>query len=42
MRAPGRLRESIVGKGLKLPKVLRVEVEESFGQSAEVEWALSS
>jgi 6-pyruvoyltetrahydropterin/6-carboxytetrahydropterin synthase len=38
----GRLRESIVGKGLKLPKVLRVEVEESFGQSAEVEWALSS
>lgn len=38
----GRLRESIVGKGLKLPKVLRVEVEESFGQSAEVEWVLSS
>jgi hypothetical protein len=23
---------------LRLPRVLRVEVEESFGQSAEVEW----
>jgi 6-pyruvoyltetrahydropterin/6-carboxytetrahydropterin synthase len=33
-----RLRDAIVAKGLALPPVMRVEVEESFGQSAEVEW----
>jgi 6-pyruvoyltetrahydropterin/6-carboxytetrahydropterin synthase len=33
-----RLRASITEKGMPLPRVLRVEVEESFGQSAEVEW----
>jgi 6-pyruvoyltetrahydropterin/6-carboxytetrahydropterin synthase len=32
------LRREIEAKGLSLPRVLRVEVEESFGQSAEVEW----
>ncbi len=34
----GRLREAMAGRGWKVPRVLRVEVEESFGQSAEVEW----
>jgi 6-pyruvoyltetrahydropterin/6-carboxytetrahydropterin synthase len=34
----GRLRERLTDRGLPLPRVLRVEVEESFGQSAEVEW----
>ena len=34
----GRLREQWAARGLTLPRVLRVEVEESFGQSAEVEW----
>jgi 6-pyruvoyltetrahydropterin/6-carboxytetrahydropterin synthase len=34
----GRLRESFVARGLPLPAVLRVEVEESFGQSAVSEW----
>jgi 6-pyruvoyltetrahydropterin/6-carboxytetrahydropterin synthase len=34
----GRMREAMLGRGWKLPRVLRVEVEESFGQSAEVEW----
>ena len=33
-----RLRESIEGRGMRLPQLVRVEVEESFGQSAEVEW----
>lgn len=34
----GRIREAMVGRGWNLPRILRVEVEESFGQSAEVEW----
>ena len=34
----GRLREEMAGRGWGLPRILRVEVEESFGQSAEVEW----
>jgi 6-pyruvoyltetrahydropterin/6-carboxytetrahydropterin synthase len=34
----GRLREAMAGRGWNLPRILRVEVEESFGQSAEVEW----
>jgi len=34
----GRLRNAFIAKGLPLPRVLRVEVEESFGQSAEAEW----
>jgi 6-pyruvoyltetrahydropterin/6-carboxytetrahydropterin synthase len=34
----GRLREAIAARGWSLPRILRVEVEESFGQSAEVEW----
>jgi 6-pyruvoyltetrahydropterin/6-carboxytetrahydropterin synthase len=34
----GRLREALTSRGLVLPRVLRVEVEESFGQSAQVEW----
>ncbi|WP_406697032.1 6-carboxytetrahydropterin synthase [Singulisphaera sp. Ch08] len=34
----GRLREALTTRGLALPRVMRVEVEESFGQSAEVEW----
>jgi 6-pyruvoyltetrahydropterin/6-carboxytetrahydropterin synthase len=38
----GRLRERLSAKGLALPRVLRVEVEESFGQSAEVEWTRDS
>lgn len=33
-----RLRAVLVEKGLAVPRVMRVEVEESFGQSAEVEW----
>ncbi len=33
-----RLRQEFASKGLPTPRVLRVEVEESFGQSAEVEW----
>jgi 6-pyruvoyltetrahydropterin/6-carboxytetrahydropterin synthase len=33
-----RLRESLVAGGMGLPDVMRVEVEECFGQSAEVEW----
>jgi 6-pyruvoyltetrahydropterin/6-carboxytetrahydropterin synthase len=36
----GQLREAMLGCGLSLPRVLRVEVEESFGQSAEVTWRL--
>lgn len=34
----GRLRDALTTRGLALPRVMRVEVEESFGQSAEVEW----
>ena len=34
----GRLRQAMAARGWKVPRVLRVEVEESFGQSAEVEW----
>lgn len=34
----GRLREALTSRGLALPRIMRVEVEESFGQSAEVEW----
>jgi 6-pyruvoyltetrahydropterin/6-carboxytetrahydropterin synthase len=34
----GCLRDRMTSRGLPLPRVLRVEVEESFGQSAEVEW----
>jgi 6-pyruvoyltetrahydropterin/6-carboxytetrahydropterin synthase len=36
----GRIRDAMIGRGWRLPRVLRVEVEESFGQSAEVEWRL--
>jgi 6-pyruvoyltetrahydropterin/6-carboxytetrahydropterin synthase len=38
----GRLRERLIAQGFRLPRVLRVEVEESFGQSAEVEWTRES
>ncbi len=34
----GRLREAIQGRGMALPRVVRVEVEENFGQSGQVEW----
>jgi len=34
----GRLRQEMAVRGWTVPRVLRVEVEESFGQSAEVEW----
>jgi 6-pyruvoyltetrahydropterin/6-carboxytetrahydropterin synthase len=34
----GRLRDAIAARGLRLPRVVRVEVEECFGQSAELEW----
>ena len=34
----GRLRERLTETGYALPRILRVEVDESFGQSAEVEW----
>jgi 6-pyruvoyltetrahydropterin/6-carboxytetrahydropterin synthase len=34
----GRLRQAMSAKGWNDPEVMRVEVEESFGQSAEVEW----
>lgn len=34
----GRLRAAFSAQGLRLPRILRVEVEENFGQSAEVEW----
>jgi 6-pyruvoyltetrahydropterin/6-carboxytetrahydropterin synthase len=35
----GRLRREMTHRGWAVPRVLRVEVEESFGQSAQVEWA---
>jgi 6-pyruvoyltetrahydropterin/6-carboxytetrahydropterin synthase len=34
----GRIRSALTARGWHLPRILRVEVEESFGQSAEVEW----
>jgi 6-pyruvoyltetrahydropterin/6-carboxytetrahydropterin synthase len=34
----GRIRDEMTTRGVPLPHVLRVEVEESFGQSAEIEW----
>ena len=34
----GRLRQEMTARGWSPPRVLRVEVEESFGQSAQVEW----
>jgi 6-pyruvoyltetrahydropterin/6-carboxytetrahydropterin synthase len=39
-----RLRASMLAQGLRPPRVIRVEVEESFGQSAEVErrWEMGS
>jgi 6-pyruvoyltetrahydropterin/6-carboxytetrahydropterin synthase len=33
-----RLRQALTDRGLPLPRILRVQVDESFGQSAEVEW----
>jgi 6-pyruvoyltetrahydropterin/6-carboxytetrahydropterin synthase len=33
-----RLREAIRARGLSVPRVVRVEVEENFGQSGQVEW----
>ncbi len=33
-----RIRLALTARGWRLPRILRVEVEESFGQSAEVEW----
>jgi 6-pyruvoyltetrahydropterin/6-carboxytetrahydropterin synthase len=33
-----RLRQRFQGRNLPLPRLMRVEVEESFGQSATVEW----
>jgi len=33
-----RLREAMRARGLGVPEVLRVEVEENFGQSATAEW----
>jgi 6-pyruvoyltetrahydropterin/6-carboxytetrahydropterin synthase len=35
-----RLRQKMIAQGLALPRVLRVEVDECFGQAAEVEWRL--
>ena len=37
-----RLREALQERGMSLPDVMRVEVEECFGQSAEVEWRSSA
>ena len=34
----GRLRDDLVTRGINLPRIMRVEVEENFGQSATVEW----
>jgi 6-pyruvoyltetrahydropterin/6-carboxytetrahydropterin synthase len=33
-----RLRASLSSQGLPIPRIIRVEVEENFGQSATVEW----
>jgi len=38
----GRLTEAIAARGLRVPRVVRVEVEECFGQSATVEWIRGS
>ena len=35
----GRLRQAMTDRGWKLPRILRVEVEESFGQSAAIRMA---
>ncbi|CAN5748666.1 6-pyruvoyl tetrahydropterin synthase family protein [soil metagenome] len=37
-----RLRQEIEARGLALPKVLRIEVDESFGQLATAEWRRES
>jgi 6-pyruvoyltetrahydropterin/6-carboxytetrahydropterin synthase len=34
----GRIRQEMTARGWRLPRLLAVEVEESFGQSAEVRW----
>jgi 6-pyruvoyltetrahydropterin/6-carboxytetrahydropterin synthase len=34
----GRLRQAMIARGFELPRILRVEIEESFGQSATIEW----
>ena len=34
----GRLRKAIAARGLSLPRLMRVEVEECCGQSAAVQW----
>lgn len=34
----GRLRDEWAARGIPLPRVMRVEVEENFGQTATVEW----
>lgn len=33
-----RLRTDLSAKGLPIPRLMRVEVEECFGQSAQIEW----
>jgi 6-pyruvoyltetrahydropterin/6-carboxytetrahydropterin synthase len=38
----GRLRQEMAARGWRTPRVLRVEIEETFGQSAEVEWRSDS
>lgn len=38
----GRLRQAMTERGWQPPRVLRVEVEECFGQSARVEWRADS
>jgi 6-pyruvoyltetrahydropterin/6-carboxytetrahydropterin synthase len=38
----GRLRQAMTARGWVLPRILRVEVEESFGQAAQVEWRRDS
>jgi 6-pyruvoyltetrahydropterin/6-carboxytetrahydropterin synthase len=34
----GRLREAMINRGMPVPRVLRVDVEENFGQWASAEW----
>ena len=34
----GEVREAMTARGWELPRILRVDVEESFGQSAQIEW----
>ena len=38
----GRLREAFSASSLAVPRVIRVEVEECFGQSAEIAWQRDS